>query len=94
MLKIQINDFIVAIEQINDIEENSVGFVEDISGKKVKVFFIGKKRTLITTLVKDHDHLTGKAREWICDSCNTGLGRFKDDITILQRAIDYLKKYS
>lgn len=44
-------------------------------------------------LVKDHDHLTGKGREWICDSCNTGLGRFKDDISLLQNAINYLKKY-
>lgn len=31
-------------------------------------------------LVIDHDHKTGNAREWICDSCNTGLGRFKDNI--------------
>jgi hypothetical protein len=45
-------------------------------------------------LVKDHDHKTGKAREWICDSCNTGLGRFKDDVKLMQIAIDYLKKYS
>jgi RNase P subunit RPR2 len=27
-------------------------------------------------LVIDHNHNTGNAREWICDSCNTGLGRF------------------
>jgi transcription elongation factor Elf1 len=45
-------------------------------------------------LVKDHDHVTGRGREWICDSCNTGLGRFKDDIKLLQKVIDYLKKYS
>jgi len=44
--------------------------------------------------VKDHDHLTGNGRAWICDSCNTGLGRFKDDIAFLQVAIDYLKKYN
>ena len=45
-------------------------------------------------LVRDHDNITGKGREWICDSYNTGLGRFKDDIKLLQKAIDYLKKYS
>ncbi len=45
-------------------------------------------------LVMDHDHITGGGREWICDSCNTGLGRFKDDIEILKKAIEYLKKYS
>jgi len=45
-------------------------------------------------LVKDHDHFTGVGREWICDSCNTGLGRFKDNIELLQKVIDYLKKFS
>lgn len=44
-------------------------------------------------LVIDHDHITGEAREWICDSCNTGLGRFKDDTEILSNVIEYLKKY-
>lgn len=43
--------------------------------------------------VKDHDHKTGTAREWICDSCNTGLGRFKDDIKLLEKVIIYLKKH-
>jgi len=58
---------------------------------------ICQKTTIVgvtANLVKDHDHITGKGREWICDSCNTGLGRFKDSIELLQRAINYLKKYS
>lgn len=49
---------------------------------------------ITANLVKDHDHITGRGREWICDSCNTGLGRFKDDIILLQKAIEYLNKYS
>ena len=58
---------------------------------------ICKKTSIVgvtANLVIDHDHNTGKGREWICDSCNTGLGRFKDSIELLQSAIDYLKKYS
>ena len=58
---------------------------------------ICKKTSIVgvtAKFVKDHDHVTGKGREWICDSCNTGLGRFKDDVKLLQEAIDYLKKYS
>ncbi len=43
--------------------------------------------------VIDHDHKTGAGREWICDSCNTGLGRFKEDPVLIQRLIDYIKKY-
>lgn len=57
---------------------------------------ICQKTTIVgvtANLVKDHDHATGKGRVWICDSCNTGLGRFKDDIKLLNRAIEYLKKY-
>ena len=45
-----------------------------------------KKRTIagITSkVVLEHDHHTGKPGGWICDSCNTGLGRFKDDIKLL-----------
>lgn len=47
---------------------------------------------LTSKVVCDHDHKTGHPRSWICDSCNTGLGRFKDDIHLLENAIDYLKK--
>lgn len=45
-------------------------------------------------IVIDHDHKTGAGREWICDSCNTGLGRFKDDPKMFQRILDYFKKHS
>ncbi|HOO97868.1 MAG TPA: Hpy99I family type II restriction endonuclease [Caldisericia bacterium] len=54
------------------------------------------KRTIVgitANLVRDHDHKTGLGREWICDSCNTGLGRFKDNIRLLERVIEYLKKH-
>ena len=44
-------------------------------------------------LVIDHNHENGKARAWLCDSCNTGLGRFKEDINFLQKAIDFLEKH-
>lgn len=51
------------------------------------------KRTIAGVTCKvvlDHNHVTGEARAWICDSCNTGIGRFKDDVAILQRAIAFL----
>ncbi|HHU47088.1 MAG TPA: Hpy99I family type II restriction endonuclease [Bacteroidales bacterium] len=48
---------------------------------------------ITANLVIDHDHDTGNAREWICDSCNTGLGRFKDSVELMQEAINYLKKH-
>ena len=56
---------------------------------------ICKRRAIVgitTRVVRDHDHKTGMGREWICQACNTGLGAFKDDITILASAIEYLKR--
>ena len=44
-------------------------------------------------IVRDHNHKTGMGRKWICQACNTGLGAFKDDITILKNAIEYLKRF-
>ncbi len=38
----------------------------------------------------DHEHDTGKFRGWLCHSCNTGLGLFRDSETNLKNAIKYL----
>lgn len=38
----------------------------------------------------DHDWKTGEFRAWLCNSCNIGLGAFKDDTDLLKKAIDYL----
>ena len=40
----------------------------------------------------DHNHKTGKVRGRLCLNCNNGLGRFKDDARLLQKALRYLKK--
>lgn len=39
----------------------------------------------------DHDHETGHIRGLLCPHCNHGLGKFKDSVELLQKAIDYLK---
>lgn len=38
----------------------------------------------------DHCHNSGRVRGLVCFHCNTGLGHFKDDSNLLQKAIDYL----
>jgi hypothetical protein len=40
----------------------------------------------------DHNHKTHKFRGWLCNNCNTGMGRFRDDIENLEKAIEYLKR--
>ena len=38
----------------------------------------------------DHNHRTGGNRGLLCQTCNSGLGMFKDDTGFLQKAIEYL----
>ena len=48
--------------------------------------FIGKRPCL------DHCHDKGHFRGLLCDSCNKGLGDFRDNIQSLLRAADYLNE--
>lgn len=59
----------------------------DICGKQERPVANG-----IRGLHLDHDHKTGKRRGILCSNCNQVLGRFKDDVALFQRAIDYLNK--
>lgn len=44
-------------------------------------------------LCVDHCHTTGNIRGLLCHDCNTTLGKFNDDISLLLKAITYLEKY-
>lgn len=43
-------------------------------------------------LAVDHCHKTGNIRGLLCPECNLGLGKFKDSVSILESAINYLIK--
>ena len=56
---------------------------------------ICKKRSIVgvtARIVADHDHHTGNIRDFICDSCNTGLGRFKNGQDCLKDAVQYISE--
>ena len=45
-----------------------------------------------TRLSVDHNHKTGKVRGLLCRKCNIVIGNAKDNIDILFKAIQYLRK--
>jgi hypothetical protein len=44
------------------------------------------------SLSVDHDHNTGKVRGLLCSNCNPGIGKFKEKIELLEKAVEYLKR--
>lgn len=42
-------------------------------------------------VVLDHSHTDGSVRGFLCGNCNTGLGRFKDNVDTLKKAIEWLE---
>jgi len=59
-----------------------------ICGNSEQIGVYGK----VKELAVDHCHTTGKVRGLLCQSCNVGLGAFKDNTEFLQKAITYLKE--
>ena len=52
---------------------------------------LNNKRTIVQNLAIDHCHKTGKVRGLLCSNCNIAIGKFKEDIDLLNSAIKYLK---
>lgn len=49
----------------------------DLSGRRLSV---------------DHDHASGAVRGLLCHPCNVAIGLLKDDVQVLERAIEYLAR--
>lgn len=41
----------------------------------------------------DHCHETGNVRKLLCTACNTALGKLKDNVDNMRRAIDYIIEF-
>lgn len=69
-------------------EEQYLGMVDKQGG----VCAICGKPCSIGRLSIDHCHITEKVRGLLCRRCNAGLGAFGDNVNMLEKAIDYLRK--
>lgn len=71
------------------------GFEEMLKAQKYKCKICGSKKSINSRsdlLCVDHCHTTGKIRGILCNSCNVGLGKFKDNKELLNNAIQYLSE--
>lgn len=93
-LKQRVRNMGLTVEQFHEMEESQHGLCA-ICGKPN---LIADHKRL--TIDHDHDCCPGKyscgkcVRGLLCGSCNHGLGAFKDDVAIMQKAVEYLLSYS
>jgi Recombination endonuclease VII len=46
----------------------------------------------VSKLAVDHCHKTGKVRGLLCHKCNSGIGLFNENIELMLKALEYLKR--
>lgn len=74
-------------------------YIEMLEAQDHKCAICGEKETAVKNnkflhLAVDHCHRTKKVRQLLCQACNTGLGKFRDDTSLLALAIAYLAKHN
>lgn len=92
-LKARIKKFGLSVDQYNEMLKNHDNKCAICRQEETKIHY-----NKVIGLSVDHCHEaekegTMKVRGLLCHSCNTSLGGFKENIQILQSAIDYLKKH-
>lgn len=75
--------FGISLNQYNSILQHQGG----------KCAICGKVETIrmFKWLAVDHCHKTKRVRGLLCNRCNTCIGKFEDDVALLQKAITYLR---
>lgn len=73
------------IDAMRDRQDNSCAIC------KTKAENIPHASFTTNPLVVDHNHETGKVRGLLCPTCNAGLGHFKDNLSMLVAAAEYIR---
>lgn len=86
----------LTIDQYDELLKNQDNLCSICNKKETRK---GRDGKTLTPLCIDHCHScedNGKyiIRGLLCHDCNTGIGKFKDSIELLEKAIHYLKKHN
>lgn len=81
----------ITLHQYNQFRK-SQNYCCAICGRHEKDIEQGRAVTSNTALCVDHCHTTNKVRGLLCTNCNTMIGKSKDDVSVLEAAITYLKE--
>lgn len=80
-LKHSLKKYGLTVEQYNEMQEKQSG----------RCAICNQPEEQDRRLAVDHCHATGKVRALLCQSCNTGLGLFRDSEALLMAAANYLQ---
>ncbi len=75
-------------QQYENMYEKQSGLCAICNKEEIQV-----RRGSLSRLSVDHDHETKQIRELLCSRCNMGIGSFGENIEIMLKAIEYLKKH-
>lgn len=81
----------ITLDEYNLMRENQK-YCCAVCGRHESTVEKGRASSTSTTLQVDHCHETNKIRGLLCTNCNTMIGKAKDDISVLEAAINYLKE--
>lgn len=84
LLQFQLKKYGITVEDYNNLEKQQE-YVCAICKNKC----IYKDRLSV-----DHNHKTGKVRGLLCGNCNTGLGKFKENVDLLEKAQQYIQEHN
>lgn len=73
-------------------KRKAMGIPEPLRPKPTHCELCEKHITAKGKMHLDHNHVTGKFRGWLCNTCNWSLGQLGDSITGLRKAIQYLEQ--
>ena len=80
-------NFGITLEQYNEMLDSQGGVCAICGNVETTVNHNTKK---VQNLSVDHCHTTGKVRGLLCNLCNTGLGKFRENPDFLAKAISYI----